>query len=97
MKIGDKVKVIAGKHTGKIGTVKSTREHTLDVELPKMARWAFFTKSEVVVVPPSLSPAADVDRMVRLAAAKVVEGWRLGLAPPILEMDIRNLEKALSN
>jgi len=97
MKPGDKVKVLVGKHAGKIGVVKSTRDFTIDVELPKLERWAFFTKSEVQVVPPVPSPAENVNLMVRVAAQRVVNSWRRGMQPPIIEIDIQNLERALLN
>lgn len=99
MKVGDIVKIKTGKHAGKIGTIKSARtssaQDCFDVEIPRVDRWCFFVETEIEPVPPT--PLRDVNLMVRLAAQNVVNSWRRGMQPPIIERDIQILEKALLN
>ncbi len=96
MKIGDKVRIKTGKHTGKIGVVKTIQDRspydTCDVEIPDTDRWHFFVVTEVEVIPPS--PAENVDRMIRVAAGRVVDCWKQGLN---IEPALQTLEKALLN
>ncbi len=90
MKIGDKVKVLSGRKTGVVGTIKTLRDGLWGVEVPKTDRFYFFTSQELAVVP----PAQDVDMMVRLAARRVVECWQKGLN---IEPALQELEGALAN
>lgn len=93
MLVGDKVKILVGKHKGKIGVIRSSTDDNFDVELPKVERYCFFMTSEI-------EPTSEIPD---LRAKNVEDCARQALRvfcdfPPTsihLEHAMRALERAL--
>lgn len=68
MKPGDRVKILAGKHIGKFGVIRSAHMcNNYDVEIPKVERYCFYDGGELELAPPLPTRAENIEHAARIA------------------------------
>jgi len=94
LRVGDRVKVLAGKHAGKVGVVRTVGMcNNYDVEIPKMDRYCFFDGGEIELAPPLPDLRAKTIEAVARQALRVFCDFPA--TSHHLENAMRALERAL--